>query len=222
MAFCTKEEFLRANLSGVDVVCMKSHYDDWGVWSHLERGGARAVNARSAIKACSDRRALDELLRAHEVTTPTSAKDEEGLRRLEFPVIRKPRLAWRHDLLVLDGVPESPDFDQYFYQQAVPGDGYDYKVYCAGEVTFGVVRPSSFAKPFEEKASVSHQLDSLPEGLSELAVYVGKVTGLEIYGVDFVGRDGKFWLVDVNPFPGFIGVPNAAEAWWDYLESSVA
>lgn len=46
----------------------------------------------------------------------------------------------------------------------------------------------------------------------ELARRVGAATGLEVYGADvLVGDDGPR-VVDVNAFPGFRGVPDAAEA----------
>lgn len=37
----------------------------------------------------------------------------------------------------------------------------------------------------------------------EIALKIGKVTGLDIYGVDIIsGYDGKYYVVDVNTFPG--------------------
>ena len=55
--------------------------------------------------------------------------------------------------------------------------------------------------------------------LAEAALHVGRLTGLEVYGLDFVGAPDDRVLIDVNPFPSFRCVPRAADALWDYLET---
>lgn len=62
------------------------------------------------------------------------------------------------------------------------------------------------------------QAVAMEPGLAEAARTVGRRTGLEIYGLDFVGRPGDRVLIDVNPFPSFRCLPQAADVLWDYLE----
>jgi hypothetical protein len=42
-----------------------------------------------------------------------------------------------------------------------------------------------------------------------------------LYGVDLITSDGKPYVVDINTFPGFKGVPNASELLADYVLSSI-
>jgi ribosomal protein S6--L-glutamate ligase len=58
----------------------------------------------------------------------------------------------------------------------------------------------------------------IPGRLAEAARAVGRLTGLEVYGLDFVGSPAEVFLVDVNPFPSFRALPRAADALWDYVE----
>jgi ribosomal protein S6--L-glutamate ligase len=63
------------------------------------------------------------------------------------------------------------------------------------------------------RPTVSVPLDELPDGWVELARRVGRVFGLDVYGVDVIDAgDGAPLLVDVNAFPGIRGQAGAPEA----------
>jgi glutathione synthase/RimK-type ligase-like ATP-grasp enzyme len=40
-----------------------------------------------------------------------------------------------------------------------------------------------------------------------------------LYGVDLITSGGKPYIVDINTFPGFKGVPNAAQLLADFVVS---
>lgn len=90
-----------------------------------------------------------------------------------------------------------------------PGDGTDRKVYVAGDRVFGLLKRwprDGQAPPFAPAAE-----------MRDLAMRAGAALGLEIFGVDLVGHDGRFAIVDVNAFPGFRGVTGAFDAVADYI-----
>jgi ribosomal protein S6--L-glutamate ligase len=46
--------------------------------------------------------------------------------------------------------------------------------------------------------------------MREVALGCGRAFGVGLYGVDLITSGGKPYIVDINTFPGFKGVPNAA------------
>jgi ribosomal protein S6--L-glutamate ligase len=47
----------------------------------------------------------------------------------------------------------------------------------------------------------------------------GQVLGLDLFGVDIIVTTRGPLVIDVNAFPGFQGVPNAAEYLVNYVEN---
>ncbi|MGF1612393.1 MAG: RimK family alpha-L-glutamate ligase, partial [Gammaproteobacteria bacterium] len=109
------------------------------------------------------------------------------------------------------GPPEAPFPGPYLVQDRVTHDGWDRKVYVAGPAYRGLL------KPWPRRGSADRRPFAPEPMLGDLALAVGRVLGLEIYGVDFVvGGTGPL-IVDVNVFPGFKGVPEAARLIVDHL-----
>jgi glutathione synthase/RimK-type ligase-like ATP-grasp enzyme len=219
MVLCDNDEFPQLDLEDVDMVCLKSHFDIDGVCSRLDSAcpDVRVVNSRESILVCADRFLLYEQLREAGVQMPAYARTVEELKVLNYPVIRKPRLANQHQLKIIEEPPGSPDFGQFYYEDFIPTDGMDYKIYCVGEEAWLIRRESSFQLSQEEKVKEKREELPVPPELGDVAMLIGEMTGLEIFGVDFIKSGDRFYLIDVNPFPGFIGVAKAAEHWWDYL-----
>ena len=90
----------------------------------------------------------------------------------------------------------------------------DLKIYVIGEDVF-VVRRSIQASTLAEKWG---QICECPAEIRRVALVVGKLFGLEIYGIDIVETSRGPVIVDVNAAPGLIGVPNAAGLLADYME----
>ncbi|MGW7097925.1 ATP-grasp domain-containing protein [Streptomyces sp. NPDC054838] len=91
-------------------------------------------------------------------------------------------------------------------QPYVPNSGIDIKVYCVGGELFATERCS----PMHPERSVRERRVPLPAEVAAIAAQVGVVYGLDLYGLDvLLGPDGPV-VVDVNDFPSFRQVPEAA------------
>ncbi|MGZ4650270.1 MAG: ATP-grasp domain-containing protein [Kineosporiaceae bacterium] len=91
-------------------------------------------------------------------------------------------------------------------QPYLPNPGYDVKLYNTGDEVFATVKRS----PLHPGAEVvEEQIEVTPE-LRELALAVGRAFGLDIYGIDVVKTADGWVVLDVNDFPSFGKVPEAA------------
>ena len=91
-------------------------------------------------------------------------------------------------------------------QPYLPNPGYDVKLYNTGDEVFATVKRS----PLHPGADVvEEQIPVTPE-LRSLARAVGRVFGLDIYGIDVVKTEDGYMVLDINDFPSFGKVPQAA------------
>ena len=112
-----KKTFLAGDLSGVDVVCLKSYIDDHQVWKVIESQGVRAINSRAASEHCLERLRLDMLLGAGGVRTPRYASSPNEVTGMSYPIIRKPNAMFApRELRVFHNAPAEIDCKRYFYQ----------------------------------------------------------------------------------------------------------
>ncbi len=229
-----KKSFLAADLTRADLVCLKSHVDDSEVWRKIDAHGVRAVNRRAANMACADRLQLDAVLREGGVPTPRSARTAADVEQLRLPIICKPKAASApREVRVLSEPPTQVDCERWFYQELVGGDGVVCKAYCIADQTFLVEEshnnagdPGGHEDDCHDPAALDasdasterRHVVSMDPRLAEAARHVGRLTELEVYGLDFVGGPDNRMLIDVNPFPSFRCLPHAADALWDYLE----
>jgi ribosomal protein S6--L-glutamate ligase len=110
-------------------------------------------------------------------------------------------------VLVLDGeVPAAPATPgPWLVQERVPGDGRDRKLYVVGDRVHGVLR--TWPAP-DDRAGTPFPV---PPGLTRIARAAADALDLTVCGIDVVLGPAGPVVVDVNPFPGFKGVPGAAE-----------
>jgi ribosomal protein S6--L-glutamate ligase len=98
------------------------------------------------------------------------------------------------------------DTTRMLAQPYLPNPGHDLKLYNTGDEVFATVKRS----PLHPGAEiVEEQIRVTPE-LRNLARAVGRVFGLDIYGIDVVETAGGYVVLDVNDFPSFGKVPQAA------------
>ena len=113
------------------------------------------------------------------------------------------------------GAADPPFPGPWHVEAALPGDGQDRKLYVVGPRVFGLLkawpRDGSPARAFEP-----------PPAMTELALAAGRAVGLELFGVDLVGRGGALAVVDLNPFPGYRGVEGAVAAVADHVAARAA
>ncbi len=100
-----------------------------------------------------------------------------------------------------------------FAQRYHRADGLDHKLYVIGEEVFGVRRvwpPKNLEDKLGEPFDVTAEM-------REIALRCGSAFGAGLYGVDVITSDGRPYVVDINTFPGFKGVPHAAALLADYI-----
>jgi len=90
-------------------------------------------------------------------------------------------------------------------QRFVPNNGWDVKLYNTGSGIHAVRRPS----PLGRRVGAPDRPIRVTEELRRLALEVGRLYGLDIYGVDVIGTERGWMVVDVNDFPSFGQIPGA-------------
>jgi ribosomal protein S6--L-glutamate ligase len=91
-------------------------------------------------------------------------------------------------------------------QPYLPNPGYDVKLYNTGDEVFATVKRS----PLHPGADVVEQQIPVTSEQRTLARAVGRVFGLDIYGIDVVKTAHGWVVLDINDFPSFGNVPHAA------------
>nr|BFD91192.1 hypothetical protein KitaXyl93_25520 [Kitasatospora sp. Xyl93] len=185
----------------------------------LERRGAPVVNSAAATELCQDRVRMADLARA--AGLPFAATHAAGLLGEltvpAYPFVVKSRHSRRHDLVArVDGParlrelaerwPEEPVVTQPF----VPGTGWDQKLWVVDGQVFAARRQSELATGTGKSGRAEDWEPSA--GRAALALRVGEVFGLDVYGVDLLDGPAEPVIVDVNAFPGVRGRPGAPEA----------
>lgn len=184
----------------------------------VESAGVRCCNRIGATIATADRVAVAQRLADAGIGVPrtraVASWDQVGDAAAADSVVVKSRDGGigrgAQVLVALRGeLPATPPFDgPWVVQRYVPGDGHVRKLYVAGRRQRALRKPASC--PDADAPAAPEPFRPSPE-LADLAAAAGAALGLDIYNVDvIVGPDGPC-VVDVNPFPGFRAVPDAAE-----------
>lgn len=92
-------------------------------------------------------------------------------------------------------------------QPLIPSDGFDLKLYVAGDEVHAARKPS----PLSAQAGLSSQPAPLTPELRALALRCGSVFGLDFYGVDCIQTPEGPLVIEVNDFPNYSAVPGADE-----------
>ena len=106
-----------------------------------------------------------------------------------------------------EGLPEAGERGGHFVQEYHSNSGEDLKVYVIGNQVFALRRKFP-AHSYEDKLGTPVEVDDY---LRRIALRIGQLFGLHVYGIDCIDTDCGLLVIDVNFFPGFVGVPNAAK-----------
>jgi ribosomal protein S6--L-glutamate ligase len=114
----------------------------------------------------------------------------------------------------LKNIPSSAGmiFAQRFHEP----DGRDLKIYCIGGKVFGVLRVWP-ARTYEDKLGEPFEVS---QEMREIAARCGRAFGVDLFGLDIIVSKGEPYVVDINTFPGFKGVPDAGRLLADYIHSA--
>jgi ribosomal protein S6--L-glutamate ligase len=128
----------------------------------------------------------------------------------DYPVVVKPNAGRRGQQISvarraeeLEGLDLS--YGDIFAQQFVKGSGLDLKAYIVGDEVFGVARPFP-VRTAEEKRGKPRTIS--PE-VRDICLRCGELFDLELYGVDLIETEDGPYVIEVNCFPGYKGVPEA-------------
>lgn len=208
----TRPDLLRAEH---DLYVLKSHTQlSLSVAGALHSQRARILNPYCSCVLTQNKIVVSRLLTEAGVPAPRSwVTDDPGLLRSlvdETPLILKPYMGHRgagiHVVRTRDELARVPwPSAPLIVQELVEGDGEDTKVYVVRDQVFAVRKAfseSSFAK-------VGRPVPVTAE-IRRIALEVGKVCGLALFGLDVIESRRGPYVVDVNYFPGYKGVPDVA------------
>ena len=98
-----------------------------------------------------------------------------------------------------------PTTEPLLAQRYAEPDGRDLKIFCIGSRLFGVRRIWPL-RTYQDKIGEPFPLTP---ALRELARRCGRAFGIDLFGLDVVLSGGRPFVVDVNKFGSFMGVPDA-------------
>ena len=188
----------------------------------LDAVGARIINPYPVAAAMRDKIVSMRVLEAAGVPVPETYITSDSRRLASLldsgPLVLKPyrgsqgrgvHVIWDTDELDDVSNDEGPVFAQRYYKP----EGEDHKIYVIGDQMFGVKRvfpAKTYAEKIGQPFTVTHEF-------REIALRCGRAFGVELFGFDVIISNGQPYVVDIQGFPGFKGVPDAALRLADYL-----
>jgi ribosomal protein S6--L-glutamate ligase len=217
-----------------DLYLLKSHATQALELAHaLEQQGALVVNSWESSVACQDRvlmaRRMDEahLPWPHTDSFETLAAlvaNEAFLAGQSFPVILKSHFSHRGDLVAfvrskeqLQELAKEWSDEPVVLQEYAASDGWDIKLWVIDRQIFAARRRTPL-EPEAPKEDFVIPPDELPTDWAHIALEIGRVFNMRLYGVDLLMTQKGPIIVDVNGFPGFRGVPGADQALVNLVE----
>lgn len=209
-----------------DLYLLKSHAPQaLEVAHYLEGRGALVVNSWASSVACQDRVLMSERMKEAHLPWPETVFFpslehllSRSLSTLTFPLIIKSHYSHRGDLVgKIDSAEElqalAPRWNQepVVLQEFAASDGWDIKLWVIDQQIFAARRRTPLT-PGASKEDIPLTAEELPEEWKRITLAIGRIFDLRLYGVDLIMSERGPVIVDVNSFPGFRGVPGAADA----------
>ncbi len=222
-AIAQEQTYPQANL-----YLLKSHARQaLGLAHFLEQRGALVVNSWASSLACQDRVLMSQRMEEAHLPWPHTEyfssigsllSQSNLLSRLAFPLMIKSHYSYRGDLVskinsIEDLQSLAPQWgkEPVIIQKFVAGDGWDVKLWVIDQQIFAARRRTPLLAN-APKEDIPLQFEELPEDWVHMALAIGSVFDLCLYGVDLLVSEEGPVIVDVNSFPGFRGVPGASDA----------
>jgi ribosomal protein S6--L-glutamate ligase len=205
-----------------DLSILKSHSSLWlSLAGVLHEQGARILNPYLGCIALENKIIATQRLKNAGVPVPdTWVTADLGLLMpvaKEKPLIVKPNTGGRGRDIYFIQRPEDllaiPKTTQpMLVEELIPGPGEDLKTYVIGDQVFGVRKPFS---PTSYRTA-GHAVSVSPQ-VEAIARACGRVFGLSLYGMDIIESPDGPVVVDINYFPSYKGIPDAAGLLADYI-----
>jgi ribosomal protein S6--L-glutamate ligase len=192
----------------------------------LHAAGARTLNPYPVVQAMKDKVVATKILQAADVPLPDTFITTEASRLREVlaegPLVVKPFWGGSQGrgVQIVETAEELDNIESshgvLFAQRYHKPDGRDHKIYSIGDRIFGVMRVWP-ARTYEEKLGEPFEVSA---GMREITLRCGRAFGIDLFGLDIIESQGRPYVVDINTFPGFKGVPDAARLLADYIHSA--
>ena len=215
------------HLQGYDAYVLKTVADGPGlsILEAAEAAGVATINNTRAIRLVRNKAVAAAYAHAHGLPMPPTyfAAHPRLFKQIPlkvYPIVVKPsngsacRGIYRVnspadlDTLVIEG--ESDTF--FLAQHYVENTGFDIKVYVTGREVYAAV-----AKKSPLHGDIAEKFVPLTPELRKLALNIGKIFGLDIYGIDVVETPQGLAVLDINDFPSFRHVPAAVRRVAEYI-----
>ncbi len=211
---------------GYDAFVLKTIADGPGmsILEAAEAVGIPTINSSRAIRLVRDKAVAAAFAQAHGLPIPPTyfVAHPRLLKQIppeDYPIIVKPsngssckgiyRLNSPDELIDLVIAEANDSF--FLAQRYAENTGFDMKLYVTGKEVFAVAKKS----PLHDE--VIERVIPLTALMRKLALDVGKLFGLDIYGLDVVETTEGLVVVDINDFPSFGMVPRAVARVSEYI-----
>ena len=211
-----------------DLYLLKSHAPQALDVAHaLEEQGALVVNTWASSLACQDRAQMAERMQEYHLPWPATRSfpslnsllaQESALASISFPMILKSYYSHRGDLVekvnslaALEALAGEWGQEPIVTQEFVASDGWDIKLWVIDERVFAARRRTPL-EPNASKQDIAIADEELPREWRHIALEIGRVFNLRLYGLDLIVTERGPIVIDVNSFPGFRGVHGADSA----------
>ena len=212
---------------GYDAYVLKSLAEGPGL-SLLEAAeavGIPTINSSRSIRLVRDKAVAAAFAHAHGLPMPETyfVAHPRLLGQLPasaYPLVVKPsngsscrdiyRLNSQADLAALQISETNDSF--FLAQRYAENTGFDMKVYVTGKEVYAAVAKKSPLHP-----TIDERFVPLTPRIRKLALQVGALFGLDIYGIDLVETPQGMAILDINDFPSFARVPRAVPRIAEYV-----
>ena len=212
---------------GYDAYILKTVADGPGlsILEAAEAVGIPTINNSRAIRMVRDKAVAAAVARAHGLPVPPTyfVAHPRLLKQIpaqDYPLVVKPsngsscrdiyRLESPADLAALKIAENGDSF--FLAQRYMENTGFDIKVYVTGREVYAAI-----AKKSPLHGEVQESFIPLTKELRKIALDIGKIFGLDIYGIDVVETPQGLAVLDINDFPSFGGVPRAVIRVAEYI-----
>lgn len=116
-----------------------------------------------------------------------------------------------------------------YVQEFIECDGIERKVYVIGDKVFGIKRENPIYIYLREKPDnidvglIKREEFQITEDFKKLSRILSKELNLKIFGFDLVRplNQDKYYIIDLNDFPSFKGIPNIENELIQYIKNYV-
>jgi len=116
-----------------------------------------------------------------------------------------------------------------YVQQFIECDGIERKIYVIGDKVFGIKRENPIYVFLREKPEnldvdkLEREFFEVSDDIRDLAKILSKELNLKLFGFDLVRpiSQDELFLIDLNDFPGFKGIPNVEKELTDYIRNYI-